>query len=132
MLKYHKITQNYKLAVNRGAAAYRGKEGSECGRGHGGQKSRAGALCRWPRRAAGPCASHLREPPRCVRLPRIMRSPRKHILKNLIYPPCLSIGLRMVSQTVNQMRPQVNMQLLPEASYKLGTSIKNDGLRHTT
>jgi ribosomal protein S27AE len=33
MLKYHKITQNYKLAVNCGAAAYRGKEGSECGRG---------------------------------------------------------------------------------------------------
>jgi hypothetical protein len=29
------------------------------------------------------------------------------------------------------MRPQGSMQLLPEASYDLGTSIRNDGLRHT-
>jgi hypothetical protein len=55
----------------------------------------------------------------------------KHILKNLIYPLCLSIGLRMVSRAVNQMRPQGSMQLLPEVSYELGTPIKNDGLRHT-
>jgi hypothetical protein len=29
------------------------------------------------------------------------------------------------------MHPQGSMQLLPEASYELGTSIRNDGLRHT-
>jgi hypothetical protein len=55
----------------------------------------------------------------------------KHILKKLIYPLCLSIDLWMVSRAVNQMRPQGSIQLLPEASYELGTSIKNDGLRLT-
>jgi hypothetical protein len=37
----------------------------------------------------------------------------------------------MISQAVDQTRPQGSMQLLPEASYELRTSIKNDGLRHT-
>jgi hypothetical protein len=55
----------------------------------------------------------------------------EHILKNLIYPRCLTIGLQMISRAVNQMCPQGSMQLLPEASYELGTSIRNDGLRHT-
>jgi hypothetical protein len=55
----------------------------------------------------------------------------KHILKNLIYPLCLTISLWMVSRAVNQMRPQGSMQLLLEASYELGTSIRNDSLRHT-
>jgi hypothetical protein len=55
----------------------------------------------------------------------------KHILKNLIDPLCLTISLQMVSRAVNQMRPQGSMQLLLEASYELGTSIKNDSLRHT-
>jgi hypothetical protein len=55
----------------------------------------------------------------------------KHILKNLIYPLCLTIGLQMISQAMNQMHPQGSMQLLPEESYELGTSIRNDGLRHT-
>jgi hypothetical protein len=32
---------------------------------------------------------------------------------------------------VNQMHPQGSMQLLLEASYELGTSIRNNGLRHT-
>jgi hypothetical protein len=53
------------------------------------------------------------------------------ILKNLIYSLCLTIGLRIISRAVNQMRPQGSMQLLIEASYELGTSIRNDGLRHT-
>jgi hypothetical protein len=39
--------------------------------------------------------------------------------------------LRMVSQAVNQMRPQGSMQLLLEVSYELGTSIRNDGIWHT-
>jgi hypothetical protein len=55
----------------------------------------------------------------------------EHILKNLIYPLCLTIGLRMISQAVDQTRPQESMQLLLEASYELGTSIRNNGLRHT-
>jgi hypothetical protein len=55
----------------------------------------------------------------------------EHILKNLIYPLDLTIGLWMISQDVNQMLPQGSMQLLLEASYELGTSIRNDGLRHT-
>jgi hypothetical protein len=37
----------------------------------------------------------------------------------------------MVRRAVNQMRPQESMQLLPEASYKLGTLIRNDDFRHT-
>jgi hypothetical protein len=32
---------------------------------------------------------------------------------------------------MNQMHPQGIMQLLLEASYELGTSIRNNGLRHT-
>jgi hypothetical protein len=32
---------------------------------------------------------------------------------------------------MNQMHPQGSMQLLPEASYELGTSIINDGLWYT-
>jgi hypothetical protein len=55
----------------------------------------------------------------------------EHILKNLIYPLCPTIGLRMISRAMDQMRPQGSMQLLPEARYKLGTSIRNDGLQHT-
>jgi hypothetical protein len=55
----------------------------------------------------------------------------KHILKNLIYPLYLTIGLRMVSRAVNQMRPQGSIQLLLEASYELGTSIRNDSLQHS-
>jgi hypothetical protein len=55
----------------------------------------------------------------------------EHILKNLIYPLYLTISLWMISRAMNQMRPQGSMQLLPEASYKLGTSIRNDGLQHT-
>jgi hypothetical protein len=55
----------------------------------------------------------------------------EHILKNLIYPLCLTIDLWMISRAVDQTRPQGSMQLLPEASYELGTSIRNDGLRHT-
>jgi hypothetical protein len=46
----------------------------------------------------------------------------KHILKNLIYPLYLTIGLWMISRAVDQMRPQGSMQLLPEARYELGTS----------
>jgi hypothetical protein len=55
----------------------------------------------------------------------------EHIIKNLIYPLCLTIGLWMISRAVNQMRPQGSMQLLPEVSYELGTLIKNNGLWHT-
>jgi hypothetical protein len=55
----------------------------------------------------------------------------EHILKNLIYLLYLTIGLRMISQTMNQMCPQGSMQLLPEASHELETSIKNNGRRHT-
>jgi hypothetical protein len=55
----------------------------------------------------------------------------EHILKNLIYSLCLSIGLWMVSRAVDQTRPQGIIQLLPEASDELGTLIRNDGLRHT-
>jgi hypothetical protein len=54
----------------------------------------------------------------------------EYILKNLVYPLCLTIGLWMMSQAMNQMHPQGIMQLLPEVSYKLGTSIRNDGLRY--
>jgi hypothetical protein len=32
---------------------------------------------------------------------------------------------------VDQTRPQGSIQLLPEASYELGTSIRNDGRQHT-
>jgi hypothetical protein len=55
----------------------------------------------------------------------------EHILKNLIYPLCLTIGLRMISRAVHQTRPQGSMQLLTEASYELETSIRNDGLQYT-
>jgi hypothetical protein len=55
----------------------------------------------------------------------------EHILKNLIYPLCLTIGLRMISRAMDQTRPQGSMQLLPEVSYELETSIRNDGLQHT-
>jgi hypothetical protein len=61
----------------------------------------------------------------------VQHTSSKHIPKNLIHPLYLTIGLRMVSRAMNQMHPQVSMQLLPEASYELGTSIRNDGLRHT-
>jgi hypothetical protein len=54
----------------------------------------------------------------------------EHILKNQIYPLCLTIGLWVISRAVNQMHPQESMQLLSEASYELGTSIRNDGLWH--
>jgi hypothetical protein len=37
----------------------------------------------------------------------------------------------MISRAVDQTRPQGSMHLLPEASYELGTSIRNDGLQHT-
>jgi hypothetical protein len=52
----------------------------------------------------------------------------EHIHKNMIYPLCLTIDLWMVSRAVNQMHPQRIIHLLPEASDKLGTSIRNDGL----
>jgi hypothetical protein len=55
----------------------------------------------------------------------------EHILKNMIYPLCLTISLQMISRVVDQTRLQGSMQLLPEASYELGTSIRNDGLQHT-
>jgi hypothetical protein len=55
----------------------------------------------------------------------------EHILKNLIYPLYLTIGLRMVSRAVDHTHPQGIMQLLPEVSDKLGISIENDGLQHT-
>jgi hypothetical protein len=44
---------------------------------------------------------------------------------------CPQLEARMISRDVNQMCPQGSMKLLPEASYELGTSIRNDGLRHT-
>jgi hypothetical protein len=44
----------------------------------------------------------------------------KHIFKNLIHPLCLTIGLWMISQAVDPTCPQGSMQLLPEASDKLG------------
>jgi hypothetical protein len=37
----------------------------------------------------------------------------EHILKNLIYPLCLTIGLRMISRAVDHTRRQGSMQLLP-------------------
>jgi hypothetical protein len=37
----------------------------------------------------------------------------------------------MISQTVDQTRPQGSMQLLPEASDELGPSVGSDGLRDT-
>jgi hypothetical protein len=37
----------------------------------------------------------------------------------------------MVSRAIDQTCPQGSLQLLLEASYELGTSIRNDGLRHT-
>jgi hypothetical protein len=40
----------------------------------------------------------------------------EHILRNLIYPLYLTIGLWMISRAVNQMHPQRSMQLLPEAN----------------
>jgi hypothetical protein len=55
----------------------------------------------------------------------------EHIFKNLIYSFCLTIGLRMISQAVDQMCSQGSMQLLPETSDKLGPSVRNDGLQHT-
>jgi hypothetical protein len=33
----------------------------------------------------------------------------EHILKNLIYPLCLTISLRMISRAMNQMHPQGSM-----------------------
>jgi hypothetical protein len=36
-----------------------------------------------------------------------------------------------MSRAVDQTHPQGSMQLLPEVSYELGTSIRNDGLWHT-
>jgi hypothetical protein len=55
----------------------------------------------------------------------------EHILKNPIHPLYLTIGLGMISRAVDQTRPQGNMQLLSEASDKLGPLVRNDGLRHT-
>jgi hypothetical protein len=37
----------------------------------------------------------------------------------------------MISWTVDQVRPQGSMQLLPETSDKLGSLVRNDGLGHT-
>jgi hypothetical protein len=37
----------------------------------------------------------------------------------------------MMTRAVDQMRPQGSMQLLPKASYELGTSIRNNDLWHT-
>jgi hypothetical protein len=37
----------------------------------------------------------------------------------------------MISRAVDQMHSQGSMQLLLEASDKLGPSVRNDGLRHT-
>jgi hypothetical protein len=55
----------------------------------------------------------------------------EHIVKNLIHPLYLTIGLGMISQAMDQTHPQGNMQLLSEASDKLGPSVRNDGIRHT-
>jgi hypothetical protein len=55
----------------------------------------------------------------------------EHILKNLIHPLGLTIGLRMISQAVDQTHPQGSMQLLLGVSNELGTSVRNDGLWHT-
>jgi hypothetical protein len=50
---------------------------------------------------------------------------------NLIYSLRLTIDLQMISPAVDQMCSQGNMQLLPEMSDKLGSLIRNDGLRYT-
>jgi hypothetical protein len=55
----------------------------------------------------------------------------EHILKNLIHPLCLTIGLQMISQAMDQTRPQGSMQLLPKVSDELGPPVRNDGLWHT-
>jgi hypothetical protein len=44
----------------------------------------------------------------------VQHTSSKHIFKNLIHSLLLTIGLRMISQTVDQMCPQRSMQLLPK------------------
>jgi hypothetical protein len=53
----------------------------------------------------------------------------EHIFKNLVYPLYLIVSLWMISRAVDQTRPHGSMQLLPEASNKLGPSVRSDIIR---
>jgi hypothetical protein len=61
----------------------------------------------------------------------VQQTSSEHIFKKLVHSLHLTIGLQMISQTMDQMCPQGSMQLLPETSDKLGSSVRNDGLGHT-
>jgi hypothetical protein len=55
----------------------------------------------------------------------------EHILKHLVHLLCLTIGLQVISRTVDQVGTQRSMQLLPEMSNKLGSSVNDDGVGHS-
>jgi hypothetical protein len=61
----------------------------------------------------------------------VQQTSLEHIFKNLVHSLRLTIGLWLISWTMDQMCPQGSMQLLPEMSDKLGSSVRNDHLGHT-
>jgi hypothetical protein len=54
----------------------------------------------------------------------------EHILKHLVHTLCLTIDLRVISRTVDQVSTQRSMQLLTETSNELCSSVRDDSVGH--
>jgi hypothetical protein len=55
----------------------------------------------------------------------------KHIFNDLVDSLSLSVGLRMIGCTVDEVSFQILMQLLPKMCHKDRSSVKNNGLQNT-
>ena len=55
----------------------------------------------------------------------------KHIFENLIYSLRLTIGLRMISRTANELSTKGCMEVLPKTCNELGTTVRNDSLGYS-